>query len=628
MGICTSTAKVPKNSRKCHCVLYEQKNDCQLLDLRSGTRDFEIDDFLLTTSGYLILGNKPDHSGRNFYWTKKFKRNSLTMNMAIFKMELTRGEGNSQNNFIENISFGNAENQRFWEVLNSLENDEELVSRGIEIKDKDIIRFGKQVVRVTLSTVKQLEQKEDNVKHSHKGHNKNKFNEVNSMGNMINKNSLSNRQDHIDESNDHFKSSNICWSCQKTQTPDNLFHDFCPCAQPNPCHLSCLRNWLMARIKTCSVNSLEFYNFASVVCEYCEQPYRAFSQINNVRTLIVDPKLPATCPYAIFEIYHPDDHKILKGLVVVNMTGDKEITIGRSSKNDIVFKEESVSQKHASIQIFNKQLFMTDQKSRHGTFRLVKNPLKFNETSNKLYSIGRWLIEFHAFKGNVCGCEEEVTAIPVSNKNPYQDYTHLLISDINIKSPTIQSDSSSLNMKSNLAQVSLSSERHRQVRFEGPIVSKPPTEYSSQIHSKSPGKENYHIRDKEAIIELPKRLPTDLFDLTPVNRHKVQTTSSLQRIPSETNNRHIQNNKNVKYQEISEEEDEDDFIDSPSTLQAPRQRRSTLFKSILKANEYRQSLFIMQPQPDEAGDEEEAESEHKKKELKRFMTDLIDEIAF
>jgi len=628
MGICTSGNKQLKNTRKCHCILYEQKNDSAFLDLRTGTHDYEINDFLLTTSGYLVLGNNPDSKDRKIYWTKKFKRNSLTTNMVIFKLELTRCGGFYKGNFVENLSFGNAEHQRFWEVLNSVGDDEEEhASRGIVLNDKDIIKFGRQVARVSICLAKQSLRNEGAFDDSHGEHSFYQEKKTDSIKNHTDEYSARTHNGKGEELNSNFESTDICWSCDKTQTIDNPFHDFCACSQSNPRHLSCLRQWLESRIKRCLVSHLQFFDFTGVACEYCEQPFHAFGFVNNVRTPIIDPHLVRDCSYAILEIYNADDHKILSGMVVISMAEDQEITLGRNKKSDIVFKDESVSQRHGIIQIFKEQLFLIDLRSRHGTFRLVKNPLKFNEPSNRLYSIGKWLVEFHAFRGSVCGCEEEVTCIPISHKNPYQDYTNLLMSDTYAKSETYHSNNGYAKISSNIAQLSVLSEGRRQVRFEKPTEHKFPTESYSQTQSISAGKENYHDREGKRRSDLPMRMPTDLFDVKSDHRLKPVTRTSLQQIPSESHPHNNQKGNYSKYEDISQNE-EDDFTDSYSQSVAQRQRRSTLFKSILKANEYRQSLFTVQPHLNENDGEEEGENGHQKKELKRFMTDFFDEIVF
>jgi hypothetical protein len=172
-----------------------------------------------------------------------------------------------------------------------------------------------------------------------------------------------------------------------------------------------------------------FYDLTDVVCEVCKQPHPGVFMLNGVQTLLIEPDIPEKDPFAVLEIFHTHDQKRLKALVIINMAKDSTTTIGRGNKNDIMFKDKSVSPHHAELVIKKCKIFIVDKNSKHGTYKALTESSKLDSFTDRIYSIGKWLAEFHPYKDSYCGCFEDINESHRVANNPFFEYPQLLESN-------------------------------------------------------------------------------------------------------------------------------------------------------------------------------------------------------
>lgn len=631
MGNCFTASKSNDRSRKCHVILHKQKDTSKPIDLKGGSKDFEVQEFLITQSGYLLLGDTFDFKGRDIYWTKAFKRNQTTVNMAILKMDLNKTLANaSTHRFIENCSFGTGNHKKqMWEVLNY--KPEMRTSKGVELEENDVIRFGSQILKVALIQGKKTDkagrkqfvpsyvdlanpQQDNNNENSaqrqidgERNHDQFSSFQVDLQTNNQPVNLQQNVDAHkipntrkikeknsIQNDNSYRGSLNpVCRVCLDLETEDSPFHRLCGCHRRMPTHLSCLRKWLMGKSVVQNINNMIFYDLSSVSCEICKQPFPSVFYLNGVKTLLMEPVLPEKDPFFVLEIFHVNEPTSIKALIVINMSNDTKISIGKGAKNDIIFKHNSVSHYHAVIEIHKYKLFLNDQNSRHGTFKLLDDPLKFGSFADEIFNVGKWMIEFHPFKGLACDCYEQEPVPPRLKVNPFGEYPQLLVSDLINQSKISQSMNESLKLKG----VSL---------------------------SKHEGKENVDLTKKASALQQDQKI------IANVNFVESKEQETEQKPPKDSEkpgfNFDAESNSGLKFVPDSSQEyfnddslankfagpssfniadDQKEMEPSLQLLQKLGQknvsidheedrssnRRSSLFKSVLRENEVRKSMF-------------------------------------
>lgn len=134
------------------------------------------------------------------------------------------------------------------------------------------------------------------------------------------------------------------------------------------------------------------YNFRKFNCEVCEEPYPLkftikFNEESQPRNyyLIDGLELPENTNYLIMEsLIYFRGKKNIKNIFVVKLS-DREITLGRSDKNDIIDGDISISRYHAIMKFNpdNGELTLTNR-SKYGVLVLIKDNLKLI-TDEKIY---------------------------------------------------------------------------------------------------------------------------------------------------------------------------------------------------------------------------------------------------
>jgi hypothetical protein len=627
MGNCFTANRSHDKSRKCHVILHKQKDTSKPIDLKGGSKDFEVQEFMITQSGYLLLGDYFNTQGKDFYWTKAFKRNQTTVKMGILKMDLTKTLANaSTHKFVENCSFGTGNyRKQMWEVLNY--KPEMRSTKGIQLEENDVVRFGSQILKVALIQAKRSDksqrkqfvpsctnlpngedrnrnesqkhkQVEDDYDHDqhrsfqvdfqthhhpqnpHQDSQAQKYNEV-----------IPNKEEkESDENQSAFRGSvnPLCRVCLEAETEESPFHRLCGCHRRMPTHLSCLRKWLMSKSAVQNVNTMIFYDLANVSCEICKQPFPSVFYLNGVKTLLMEPELPEKDPFLVLEIFHVNEPTTIKALIVINMTSDAKLNVGRGIKNDIIFKHSSVSHYHAVLEIHKSKLYLNDQNSRHGTFKLVDDPLKLGSFDDKIFNIGKWMIEFHPFKGMACDCYEQDPVPPRFKINPFGEYHQLMVSDL-INQSMSQSfrQRKAENFKSedkenmNIAKVvTILQKGQKAIPPINPSETKePPTEQKDIKISEGPnfdfnGDSNSHLKF------LPDSSQEYLKDDSLINKFAGPSSFNIAD-DQKAMEPSLQILQKMGKKNVTIDQDEE-----PSTS-----RRSSLFKSVLRENEVRKSMF-------------------------------------
>ena len=134
------------------------------------------------------------------------------------------------------------------------------------------------------------------------------------------------------------------------------------------------------------------YNCHKFNCEVCGEPYPLkftikFNKESQPRNycLIDGLELPENTNYLIMEsLTYLKEKKNIKNIFVVKLS-DRELTLGRSDKNDIIDGDISISRYHAIMKFNpdNGELTLTNR-SKYGALVLIKDNLKLN-TDEKIY---------------------------------------------------------------------------------------------------------------------------------------------------------------------------------------------------------------------------------------------------
>lgn len=194
-----------------------------------------------------------------------------------------------------------------------------------------------------------------------------------------------------------------CRICLDQESEINRFHNFCVCSKTMPTHLRCLQMWLKKNATINETNGIKFYNFLDSKCDICQQQFPSTYQNmkGEVNPLIL-PDVPQNSNYCLLEIYKIQDPKIIKALMIIDMSKTRKLSIGRGDSCDIRFKHHSISREHG-VFILDNDFRLMDNGSKYGTFvALEKEAIKKKE--NKILLMDNFLLEIHPFRSKPCQC--------------------------------------------------------------------------------------------------------------------------------------------------------------------------------------------------------------------------------
>lgn len=395
MGNCVTNSKDLQADVKCHVIVYKWKGNTDMINFSSKDSEFTTSDYLLTKSGFFLVDTDRNST---FNWLKDYTSSARTNKLPSFRVQLNESESRLPNQII-NIS-ANQENFNncMWQLINFEKNN--LSGKGVDIEEGDIIKFGKQVMRFKIINSKQYPKSMKNLSSVKKIPNN-----VQSMMELHHEGPI----DYNDMCNSLvFKEDELlCRVCLEPESPKNPFHDLCICNKTMPTHLSCFRSWLHKNSTVSETNNITFYNFMNITCEICKTQFSSSVKINGKEEPILEPKLPEDIPYAFVEVFQIEDPSKIKAFLIIDLSKDRKITIGRNEENDIIFKNNSISRNHCTIKIEKAKLKIVDQNSKFGTFKLLKSSIDIKPKKNTLFKTDRYLVEIHPFEKKPCECIKE-----------------------------------------------------------------------------------------------------------------------------------------------------------------------------------------------------------------------------
>ena len=170
----------------------------------------------------------------------------------------------------------------------------------------------------------------------------------------------------------------ICKICFRT---DSDLQD--PLISPCKCsgsmgyiHYKCLKQCINMKINTKVGENYICFVWKNFECEICLKEYPKLIKYKNYTYHMVDLNIPYE-QYIILDYTLYDDSKkksFRKGFMVVKVSDDSEISIGRTQTNTIKLKDISVSRVHCIFTKKGNKIFVSDKGSKFGTLLYLTKP--------------------------------------------------------------------------------------------------------------------------------------------------------------------------------------------------------------------------------------------------------------
>jgi hypothetical protein len=155
-------------------------------------------------------------------------------------------------------------------------------------------------------------------------------------------------------------------------------------------HLRCLQNWLKTRMTYKATDYCLSFRWKTVACELCMTLLPTVLQINREVVELVDIPKPNGA-YLVLELLCRNKHSE-RGLFLLTVADKKAISIGRYNSSEFKIADISVSRSHAVISSRPGAFYLTDTKSKFGTYVQVKRPLYLGLSSPCVIQTGRSLL--------------------------------------------------------------------------------------------------------------------------------------------------------------------------------------------------------------------------------------------
>ena len=337
----------PNENLKTHVSLRINKETEELFEINKlGT--LERKDYYLTKSCNIYF----DFPKKNIIFTEK-KKNSKVLGIEK-KLVLDLEEKNLK-------YYGNGKKMKdlIWQYINP--------KKKYEIKKNDYLRIGKIILKI-----KELNSNEKNPNFDFQ---------------------IQNQRKKIIRIK---KQKNECIICSFNDSKEDPFLNLCNCSIKNPIHLNCLKKWLNSKINKNKKQNFIIYDFEKIVCPICKEILPLFFIYENKKIFLLDLEFDFFKEYCFFEIYDKDFNNF-KGFFFLFFENQKKFRLGRSEKNDIVFKENFISRFHCNIFLENNQFFVEDLNSKYGTFFLFFKPIFPKLKNNIFLQIDNFFFIIHFF---------------------------------------------------------------------------------------------------------------------------------------------------------------------------------------------------------------------------------------
>jgi hypothetical protein len=148
-------------------------------------------------------------------------------------------------------------------------------------------------------------------------------------------------------------------------------------------HYKCLKQCIKVRITKKEADNYICYLWKNYQCEICLHEYPKNIKYKDIFYNIIDFDIPYE-QYIIMDYNLFDDAKrktFRKGIIIVKLVDNENITIGRNQNNIIKLKDISVSRSHCYVFKKDNKLYVADKSSKFGTLLYLNKP--FTITFNK-----------------------------------------------------------------------------------------------------------------------------------------------------------------------------------------------------------------------------------------------------
>ena len=156
-------------------------------------------------------------------------------------------------------------------------------------------------------------------------------------------------------------------------------------------HLGCLQQWLTSRMISRNTENCMTYSWKSIDCEICKTTFPFSLGGSGENSELFKIEKPNT-PYIVLEGIGSDKNSN-RGVHIVSVTSNNNITLGRGHDADVRISDISVSRCHATIRFREGCFVVEDNNSKFGT--LVKGSEKIqvrNSGGSLVLQIGRTVI--------------------------------------------------------------------------------------------------------------------------------------------------------------------------------------------------------------------------------------------
>lgn len=343
----------------------------------------------------------------------RYQQNEFTSSLR--KLLVHTATDKEPGNYIECIEPGNMYNQGLWRIVENAETD-----FSDPLKEKERVRIGRQIIRIAkifrTKTPQSLAKSQTSVgpqqseptppqttslKYINYGAQPQSNRNVSDIvsARQISGQNISNSGKNIDIP--------LCRICFERESDSKPFTpELCKCKNM-PVHVHCLRTWMSNKIQQTNFKNMCYYDITQLSCEVCHEHISPMVTVKGQEVFLVSINILNQNDIVVFEVFELSRDKI-KGILVVDFSipGEKnEVILGRSEDCDILFKDVSISRKHAKFVWKNGQLFVFNIESKFGTVRRVDGRCPIAECKNRRFVIDKFLIAFHMTTGKKrCKC--------------------------------------------------------------------------------------------------------------------------------------------------------------------------------------------------------------------------------
>jgi hypothetical protein len=149
-------------------------------------------------------------------------------------------------------------------------------------------------------------------------------------------------------------------------------------------HYKCLKQCINVKLNSKFGDDYMTFIWKNFECEICLTEYPKYIRYKNTCYYLVDLNITFD-QYIIFDYTLYDDVKkrsCRKGIIVVRVDDEEEISIGRTQTNTLKLKDISVSRNHCVISKKHDKIFISDKASKFGTLVYLNKPFVVYEKSS------------------------------------------------------------------------------------------------------------------------------------------------------------------------------------------------------------------------------------------------------